>query len=89
MKKIHGVTQQYAYKERRSKLYVCEECGHTASTQDALLRHLHNEHPNSVLLRAKGTRRLSPTVNASRDDSSQPGSPLSHNSDDTVGSGGR
>ncbi|XP_016398562.1 putative transcription factor Ovo-like 1a [Sinocyclocheilus rhinocerous] len=88
MKKIHGVMQQYAYKERRNKLYVCEECGHTASTQDALLRHLHTEHPNSVLLRAKGARRLSPMVNATNDDTSQPGSPLSHNSDDTVGSGG-
>uniref|UniRef100_A0A4W4H0I0 C2H2-type domain-containing protein n=1 Tax=Electrophorus electricus TaxID=8005 RepID=A0A4W4H0I0_ELEEL len=54
MKKIHGVTQQYAYKERRTKLYVCEECGHTASTQDALLRHLHTQHPNSAFLRAKG-----------------------------------
>ncbi|XP_016143493.1 putative transcription factor Ovo-like 1 isoform X1 [Sinocyclocheilus grahami] len=89
MKKIHGVTQQYAYKERRNKLYVCEECGHTASTQDALLCHLHTEHPNSVLLLAKGARRQSPMMNATRDDTSQPGSPLSHNSDDTVGSGGR
>ncbi|XP_066575170.1 putative transcription factor Ovo-like 1 [Amia ocellicauda] len=54
MKKIHGVTQQYAYKERRSKLYVCEECGYTAPTQDTLLRHLRNTHPNSSLLRKGG-----------------------------------
>ncbi|XP_056115297.1 putative transcription factor Ovo-like 1a [Rhinichthys klamathensis goyatoka] len=87
MKKIHGVTQQYAYKERRSKLYVCEECGHTASTQDTLVRHLHTEHPDSVLLRGKAARRLSPSANA-KDDNSQPGSPLSLHSDDTVGSGG-
>ncbi|XP_059363535.1 putative transcription factor Ovo-like 1 [Carassius carassius] len=89
MKKIHGVMQQYAYKERRSKLYVCEECGLTASTQDALLHHLHTKHPNNLLLRAKGARRLSPVGNATKDDTSQPGSPLSNNSDDTVGSGGR
>lgn len=89
MKKIHGVLQQYAYKERRNKLYVCEECGHTASAQDTLLRHIHTEHPNSFLLRAKGARRPSPMMSAAGDDTSQPGSPLSPNSDDTVESGGR
>ncbi len=89
MKKIHGVLQQYAYKERRNKLYVCEECGHTASTQDTLLRHLHTEHPNSAFLRAKVARRQSPMMSGTGDDTSQPGSPLSPNSDDTVESGGR
>ncbi|TSL40961.1 Transcription factor Ovo-like 2 [Bagarius yarrelli] len=90
MKKIHGVTQQYAYKERRTKLYVCEECGHTASTQDSLLRHIHNQHPNSAFLRAKGARRHSGTAGvASQGENSLPGSPLSLNSDDTTGSGGR
>lgn len=57
MKKIHGVTLKYAYKERRNKLYVCEECGHTASTQDELLLHLHRLHPQSALLRGRATRR--------------------------------
>uniref|UniRef100_A0A8C1J5V9 Ovo-like zinc finger 1b n=2 Tax=Cyprinus carpio TaxID=7962 RepID=A0A8C1J5V9_CYPCA len=33
LRKIHAVTQQYAYKERRDKLYVCEECGLTAQTR--------------------------------------------------------
>ncbi|KAF7706320.1 putative transcription factor Ovo-like 1a [Silurus meridionalis] len=90
MKKIHGVTQQYAYKERRTKLYVCEECGHTASTQDSLLRHLHTQHPNSAFLRAKGARRHSGGAGVVvREENSLPGSPLSLNSDDTTGSGGR
>ncbi|KAA0723046.1 putative transcription factor [Triplophysa tibetana] len=89
MKKIHGVTQQYAYKERRSKLYVCEECGHTMPTQDALLRHLHNVHPNSTLLRGKGARRHLAAVNTSKDEVSEPSSPLSFNSDDNVSSGGQ
>ncbi|XP_030636738.1 putative transcription factor Ovo-like 1a [Chanos chanos] len=89
MKKIHGVTQQYAYKERRSKLYVCEECGHTASTQDGLVRHLHSQHPNSIFLRGKGARRLTMTGGPPREETSLPGSPLSQNSDDTTGSGGR
>ncbi|KAG7231646.1 hypothetical protein INR49_010774, partial [Caranx melampygus] len=53
MKKIHSVTLKYAYKERRNKLYVCEECGHTAGAQDELLIHLHSYHPNSALLRGR------------------------------------
>uniref|UniRef100_A0A3P9PNH0 Ovo-like zinc finger 1a n=1 Tax=Poecilia reticulata TaxID=8081 RepID=A0A3P9PNH0_POERE len=52
MKKIHSVTLKYAYKERRNKLYVCEECGHTAGTQDELVRHLHSLHPDSQLRRS-------------------------------------
>ncbi|XP_020379785.1 putative transcription factor Ovo-like 1 [Rhincodon typus] len=51
LKKIHGVHQSYAYKERRTKLYVCEECGFTAESQDCHLIHLKEEHPNSPLLR--------------------------------------
>ncbi|KAJ8387458.1 hypothetical protein AAFF_G00156960 [Aldrovandia affinis] len=93
MKKIHGVTQQYAYKERRSKLYVCEECGHTASTQETLLRHLHTQHPHSALLRGKG-RKLGVGVAfvGTDQESLSPSSPHSQNcpdSDDTAGSGGR
>ncbi|KAL7880291.1 hypothetical protein SRHO_G00025450 [Serrasalmus rhombeus] len=90
LKKIHGVTQQYAYKERRAKLYVCEECGHTAPTQDALLRHLHIQHPNSAFLRAKLARRQSGAAGgAVLEENSLPGSPLSLHSDDTAGSGGQ
>lgn len=88
MKKIHGVTQQYAYKERRTKLYVCEECGHTAPSQDSLLRHLHTQHPNSAFLRAKAARRQAWAAGgAVLEENSLPGSPLSLNSDDTAGSG--
>ncbi|NXW63050.1 OVOL2 factor, partial [Eurystomus gularis] len=50
LKKIHGVAQRYAYKERRAKLYVCEECGGTAESQDAHLAHLRQRHPHSPLL---------------------------------------
>ncbi|XP_061664088.1 putative transcription factor ovo-like protein 3 isoform X2 [Syngnathoides biaculeatus] len=78
MKKIHGVTLQYAYKERRNKLYVCEECGHTAATQDELLLHLHSLHPDSVFLKGKGPRR--------GEGESAPGSPQGADSDDTTGS---
>ncbi|NXW94271.1 OVOL2 factor, partial [Alopecoenas beccarii] len=56
LRKIHGVAQRYAYKERRAKLYVCEECGGTAESQDAHLAHLRLTHPHSPLL-AKLERR--------------------------------
>ncbi|KAG9346446.1 hypothetical protein JZ751_006757 [Albula glossodonta] len=86
MKKIHGVMQQYAYKERRSKLYVCEECGHTAPTQETLLRHLHTQHPNSALLRSKGRKLTGAAAFVSTDrESLSSGSPHSQNCPDKCG----
>ncbi|XP_056302407.1 putative transcription factor Ovo-like 1 [Danio aesculapii] len=49
LKKIHAVTQQYAYKERRDKLYVCEECGLTAQTRESLQNHLQAQHPHRLI----------------------------------------
>ncbi|XP_039625049.1 putative transcription factor Ovo-like 1 isoform X1 [Polypterus senegalus] len=57
LKKIHGVVQQYAYKERRTKLYVCEECGYTADSQESQLKHIREAHPDSPLLR-KSSKKL-------------------------------
>lgn len=51
LKKIHGVQQKYAYKERRAKLYVCEECGCTSESQEGHVLHLKENHPDSPLLR--------------------------------------
>ncbi|XP_076581415.1 putative transcription factor Ovo-like 1a [Chaetodon auriga] len=88
MKKIHSITQKYAYKERRSKLYVCEECGHTSATQDELLLHLHSLHPDSHLLKGKAARRAAgggPREEGSVGGST-PGSPQGADSDDTAGS---
>ncbi|XP_051256049.1 putative transcription factor Ovo-like 1a [Dicentrarchus labrax] len=88
MKKIHSVTQKYAYKERRNKLYVCEECGHTAGTQDELVIHLHSLHPNSHLLKAKAARRAGGGEREGGSvGGSMPGSPRGADSDDTTGSG--
>ncbi|KAI5622410.1 putative transcription factor Ovo-like 1, partial [Silurus asotus] len=56
-KKVHGVFQQYAYKERRDKLYVCEECGMTAQTQDSLSNHIQTKHPNSRNAKSKSRKR--------------------------------
>ncbi|KAM3824818.1 putative transcription factor Ovo-like 1 [Vipera latastei] len=61
LKKIHGVQQSYAYKERRAKLYVCEDCGSTADSQEAHLRHLQDRHPDSPLLR-KASRKVATTT---------------------------
>lgn len=83
MKKIHSITQKYAYKERRNKLYVCEECGHTSGTQDELLKHLHSLHPDSHLLKGKVARRIGA---GGREGGSMPGSPQGADSDDTTGS---
>ena len=30
--KIHGIKHKFTYKQRREKIYVCEDCGH--STHD-------------------------------------------------------
>uniref|UniRef100_A0A3B3RZH2 Ovo-like zinc finger 1b n=1 Tax=Paramormyrops kingsleyae TaxID=1676925 RepID=A0A3B3RZH2_9TELE len=62
MKKIHGVAQPYAYKERRSKLYVCEECGHTANAREALRRHLETTHSSAALLAKPGAPAVSETT---------------------------
>ncbi|TNN28703.1 putative transcription factor Ovo-like 1 [Liparis tanakae] len=86
MKKIHSVTQKYAYKERRNKLYVCEECGLTAGTQDELLIHLHSLHPDSALLKGKAARRGG---GDGEGEGSSPGSPQGADSDDTTGSAGQ
>ncbi|KAF7229797.1 putative transcription factor Ovo-like 1a isoform X2 [Nothobranchius furzeri] len=88
MKKIHSVTLKYAYKERRNKLYVCEECGHTAGTQDELLLHHHSLHPDSTLLKGKVARRVG-GVAAGTGGGSTPGSPQEGDSDDTNGSAGQ
>ncbi|XP_063167897.1 putative transcription factor ovo-like protein 3 [Candoia aspera] len=45
LKKIHGVPQPYGYRERRSKLFVCEECGFTCGASDEYHGHAHQSHP--------------------------------------------
>ncbi|XP_070491360.1 transcriptional regulator ovo-like isoform X2 [Chironomus tepperi] len=48
--KVHGVQHQYAYKERRTKMYVCEECGHTTNEPEVHYIHLKDKHPYSPAL---------------------------------------
>ncbi|MBN3305470.1 OVO regulator, partial [Amia calva] len=51
LKKIHGVRQQYAYRERRSKIFVCEDCGFTSTHGDEYYLHIRERHPGSPALR--------------------------------------
>uniref|UniRef100_A0A3P8SYC0 Zgc:171929 n=1 Tax=Amphiprion percula TaxID=161767 RepID=A0A3P8SYC0_AMPPE len=51
MRKIHGVHQQYAYRQRRSKIFVCEDCGYTSSRPDEYFLHVRQCHPSSPALR--------------------------------------
>ncbi|CAK9298064.1 unnamed protein product [Gordionus sp. m RMFG-2023] len=39
-RKLHGLQMKYGYKERREKLYVCEECGFTSNRLDRRMEHL-------------------------------------------------
>ncbi|XP_034462894.1 putative transcription factor ovo-like protein 3 [Hippoglossus hippoglossus] len=51
MRKIHSVHQQYAYRQRRSKIFVCEDCGYTSSRPDEYFLHVRQCHPGSPALR--------------------------------------
>lgn len=44
-KKVHGLEYVFDYKERRAKVYVCEECGHSTSDPEDHFRHLQQNHP--------------------------------------------
>ncbi|XP_041357608.1 LOW QUALITY PROTEIN: uncharacterized protein LOC121374569 [Gigantopelta aegis] len=49
-KKVHGSNFRFAYKERRDKMYVCEDCGETTRDPEAHFFHLKDKHPNCPAL---------------------------------------
>ncbi|XP_071088139.1 uncharacterized protein [Haliotis cracherodii] len=49
-KKVHGSELAFAYKERRCKMYVCEDCGHTTGDPELHYVHLKDNHPNCPAL---------------------------------------
>ena len=61
--KVHGIAHDYAYKERRTKVYVCEECGHTTDQPEKHYLHLKLHHPYSPAL-AKFNDQEFPFANA-------------------------
>ncbi|CAJ0598907.1 unnamed protein product [Cylicocyclus nassatus] len=50
LRKVHGVLHNYGYKERRNKVFVCEECGFTSELFDVYVSHLKMLHPFSASL---------------------------------------
>uniref|UniRef100_A0A0N5AD42 Protein ovo n=1 Tax=Syphacia muris TaxID=451379 RepID=A0A0N5AD42_9BILA len=50
LRKVHGIQHNYGYKERRSKVFVCEDCGFTATVFDDYVQHLSHVHPFSPQL---------------------------------------
>lgn len=48
--KVHGFNHSYDYKQRRSKVYVCEDCGHTTKEPEVHYVHLKEQHPYSPAL---------------------------------------
>ncbi|RCN34655.1 zinc finger, C2H2 type [Ancylostoma caninum] len=50
LRKVHGVLHNYGYKERRNKVFVCEECGFTSEMFDVYVSHLKMLHPFSASL---------------------------------------
>ncbi|TSK16129.1 Transcription factor Ovo-like 2 [Bagarius yarrelli] len=61
LRKIHGVKQQYAYRQRRSKIFVCEDCGFTSSRPDEYFMHVRQSHPESPALRRYYRKHLQDT----------------------------
>ncbi|KAG9263560.1 putative transcription factor ovo-like protein 3 [Astyanax mexicanus] len=61
LRKIHGVRQQYAYRQRRSKIFVCEDCGFTSCRPDEYFLHVRQRHPDSPALRRYYRKHLQDT----------------------------
>ena len=58
LNKVHQVELSFRYKERRAKLYVCEDCGITTENPEEHLEHLQKFHPNSPALKRSYDRRI-------------------------------
>lgn len=49
-RKVHNTEYQYEYKQRRNKMYVCEECGFSTDEAETYYVHLRQNHPNCPVL---------------------------------------
>lgn len=65
LNKVHQVELSFRYKERRAKLYVCEDCGNTTEVPEDHLEHLKKFHPNSPALKRSYDRRIIKISNGS------------------------
>ncbi|KAL3880043.1 hypothetical protein ACJMK2_032315, partial [Sinanodonta woodiana] len=58
-RKIHGMNLNFAYKERRKKVYVCEDCGHVTEDPEDYFIHIKGSHPyNPALMRCYDKRQF-------------------------------
>ncbi|XP_070551662.1 putative transcription factor Ovo-like 1 [Ptychodera flava] len=48
LRKVHCVELSYAFKQRREKLFVCEECGNTTASAEEHYAHIRDTHPFST-----------------------------------------
>lgn len=45
--RVHGIVHKFGFRERRSKMFVCEECGATfKDSQSEFMTHMASMHPN-------------------------------------------
>uniref|UniRef100_A0A1B0A151 C2H2-type domain-containing protein n=1 Tax=Glossina pallidipes TaxID=7398 RepID=A0A1B0A151_GLOPL len=55
--RTHGIQCRYAVNYQRTKLHVCEECGHTTYESEIHYQHIKENHPYSTLLRKHSGKR--------------------------------
>uniref|UniRef100_A0A1A9VWU2 C2H2-type domain-containing protein n=1 Tax=Glossina austeni TaxID=7395 RepID=A0A1A9VWU2_GLOAU len=48
--RVHGIHWQHVVNYQRTKLYVCEECGHSTNEFEIHYQHIKEHHPYSTLL---------------------------------------
>jgi len=65
-RKLHGVLQTYGFKQRRGKLYVCEECGFASDRPADYHTHITDQHPHSAAVVLRRRRQRAPTKTSSR-----------------------
>jgi len=56
-RKVHSLHYNFAHKERRNKVYVCEDCGYTTSQPELHYSHLKTLHPHSPALQRSNDKR--------------------------------
>ena len=46
--RVHGIVHKFGFRERRAKMFVCEQCGATfKDNQSEYMNHMANEHPDN------------------------------------------
>ncbi|XP_031554117.1 zinc finger protein 433-like isoform X2 [Actinia tenebrosa] len=52
--RVHGIVHKYGFRERRDKMFVCEDCGMTFKDCPDYMKHIHEKHPDTEkIIRAR------------------------------------